>query len=83
MAGRNMDIIRDVLAAGADPNAPQQSGFRPIHEAANSNDQALAELLMTYGADPELPNDAGVTALDLAREKGHSELAASMRPARR
>jgi ankyrin repeat protein len=32
-------------------------------------------LLIAHGADPSLPNDAGVSAIDLAREKGHTEFA--------
>jgi ankyrin repeat protein len=84
VAGRNLDTVKAVLAAGADPNAQQQAGFRPIHEAGANAKRALAELLIAHGADPALPNDAGATAIDLAREKGHAEFAdwlATERPA--
>lgn len=83
VAGRNMEIIHAVLAAGGDPNAPQQAGFRPIHEAANTGNRPLAELLISHGADPGLANDAGLSAIDLAREKGHTELAEWMLTTRR
>ena len=72
-----------MLAAGADANAPQQAGFRPIHEAANSANRELAELLIAHGADPALTNDAGQNAIDIAREKGHSEFAAWLQTQRR
>ena len=75
VAGRNLEIVKAVLAAGADPNAQQQAGFRPIHEAGTRGDRVLAELLIAHGADPLLPNDAGVSAIDLAREKNHAEFA--------
>jgi uncharacterized protein len=75
VAGRNLEIVRAVLAAGADPNAQQQAGFRPIHEAGANANRALAELLIAHGADPALPNDAGLTAIDLARDKGHADFA--------
>jgi ankyrin repeat protein len=75
VAGRKLEVIKAVLAAGGNPNAEQQAGFRPIHEAAARGDRALAEILIAHGADPSLPNDAGVTAIDLAREKGHAEFA--------
>jgi len=75
VAGKNLDIVRAVLQAGADANAQQQAGFRPIHEAGIKADRVLAELLIAHGADPSLPNDAGVSAIDLAREKGHAEFA--------
>lgn len=75
VASRNLDIVRAVLEAGADPNAAQQQGFRPIHEAGNHGSRDLAELLMRYGADPSLKNDAGKTAISIAREKGHADFA--------
>ena len=75
VASRNIEIVRAVLEAGADPNAAQQQGFRPIHEAGNNGNRELAELLMRYGADPSLKNDEGKTAITLAREKGHTEFA--------
>ena len=75
VASKNLDIVRAVLDAGADPNAAQQQGFRPIHEAGSSGSRELAELLMKYGADPSAKNDEGKTASTLARDKGHADLA--------
>jgi len=75
VAGRNLDIVKAVLEAGADPNAQQQAGFRPIHEAGTNANRALAELLLAHGADPLLPADSGKSALDLARENGHMDFA--------
>ena len=74
VAGRNLDIVKAVLEAGADPNAQQQAGFRPMHEAGTNANRALAELLMEHGADPCCP-PIGKNAIDLAREKGHAEFA--------
>lgn len=85
VAGRNAEIVTAVLAAGADANAPQQAGFRPIHEAGNNANRALAELLLAHGADPTLAADNGKNAIDLARDKGHHEFAAwlsAQQPAR-
>ena len=75
VAGRNLEIVKVVLEAGADPNAQQQAGFRPMHEAGTNANRALAELLIAHGADPELPADSGKNAIDLAQEKGHTEFA--------
>lgn len=75
VASKNLDIVRAVLDAGADPNAAQQQGFRPIHEAANSGNRGLADLLLNYGADPTLTGDNGKNAIDIARETGHSDFA--------
>lgn len=83
VAGRKLEIVKAVLAAGADPNAQQQAGFRPMHEAGANANRALAELLLAHGADPSLASDDGKSAIDLAREKGHAEFAdwlATQRP---
>jgi ankyrin repeat protein len=74
-ASRNIDIVRAVLEAGADPNVPQQQGFVPLHEAGTNGNRALAELLIKHGADPHQANEAGKSSIDLAREKGHTDLA--------
>jgi uncharacterized protein len=74
-ASRNLDIVRAVLDAGADPNVPQQQGFVPLHEAASSGNREMAELLVKHGANPSLTNEAGKSAIDLARDKGHHDLA--------
>ncbi len=86
VAGRNLEIVKAVLAAGADANTPQQAGFRPIHEAANTANRGLAELLLAHGAAPQLPADSGKNAIELARDKGHTEFAdwlSTQRPATR
>lgn len=75
-ASRNLEILRAVLEAGADPNMAQQQGFVPLHEAASSGNRAMAELLVRHGANPTLANEAGKTSIDLAIEKGHADLAA-------
>lgn len=84
VAGGKLDIVKAVLEAGADPNAQQQAGFRAIHEAGIKANRALAELLLKHGADPTLTSDDGKNAIDLAREKGHTDFAdwlATQRPA--
>lgn len=82
-ASRNLDIVRAVLEAGADPNVPQQQGFVPLHEAGTNGNRALAELLIKHGADPHQANEAGKSSIDLARDKGHTELANWMADATR
>ena len=75
-AGKFIECVRLLLAAGADPNAPQDDGFRAMHEAAANNDRAMAELLISKGAIANIKDDKGRTAADLARERGHTEIAA-------
>lgn len=75
-AGKCLECVRALLEKGADPNAPQDEGFRALHEAASNNDRAMAELLIAKGAAAGIKNDKGKTPADFARERGHSEMAA-------
>jgi ankyrin repeat protein len=74
--GRNPDTIRLLLEHGAPVNAAQAGGFTAIFSAATANRRDLAEILFSHGANPDQKSDAGKTAADFARERGHTELAA-------
>lgn len=67
-AARSLSIVRALIDAGSDVNAPQQAGFTPLHEAAVTGQLDLARLLLDRGADVNLKNDEGKTALNLARK---------------
>lgn len=73
---KNPETVQLLLEHGAPVNAAQASGFTPIFSAATANRRDLAELLISHGADPHRKNDAGKSAADFARERGHTELAA-------
>lgn len=51
---RNFDKIKQLLAEGADPNAPDEMGWRPLHVGIGQADPgvaaALTQLLLKYGA---------------------------------
>jgi ankyrin repeat protein len=62
-------IVRMLIAAGADPNArdPDQPGSEtPLHWAASSDDVDVASALIDGGADVETPNGSIGTPLDNA-----------------
>jgi ankyrin repeat protein len=75
-SARNLEAARLLLDHGAPVNARQMGGWVPIHAAAQNGDRAMVEMLLEHGADASLANDAGKTAADVAREKGHAEIAA-------
>lgn len=74
-----VDLARAVLEAGAEPNARQQGGYTPLHEAVLNRNYALVQLLLRHGADPKLANETGVTPLELARDVEDAELLAMLR----
>ncbi len=73
---RNLEVVRLVLAAGADPNARQNHGWTPLHSAANHGGVEMVRVLLEHGADPALANDNGQTALDIARAGKHADVIA-------
>jgi uncharacterized protein len=75
-SARNLEAARSLVEHGAPVNARQHGGWTPIHAAAQNGDRAMVELLLRHGGDATLPNDEGKTAATVAREKGHSEIAA-------
>jgi ankyrin repeat protein len=73
--GKNAETVKLLLEHGAAVNAVQAGGFTPLFSAAIANRRNLVELLLAYGADAHCKCDAGKTAADFARERGHEELA--------
>jgi uncharacterized protein len=77
-ASGEVETVRALLDAGADPNVAQSGGFTALHAAGQAGDEALAELLLERGADRSLATDEDKTAADLAVEAGHQDLAARL-----
>ena len=73
VAVRASTIVGLLLASGADPNAAQQGGVMPLHEAAAHNDVALLEALLNHGAHRDSRLDDGRTPADVARERGAAD----------
>ncbi len=72
---RNAETVELLLNEGASPNAVQAGGFTALFSAATANRKDLAEMLVARGAHAHHRTDAGKTAADFARERGHEELA--------
>jgi len=47
-------VVRQLLAAGANPNIQEKHGFTPLHEAAENNRVEIAKMLVAANVDPML-----------------------------
>jgi ankyrin repeat protein len=70
VAGGSVEIVRELLAHGADVHARQEGGFTPLHNAAFEGVEEMILLLLAHGSDRTARTDAGKTTADLAREHG-------------
>jgi uncharacterized protein len=79
----HVDAASVLLERGADPNSHARNEHiqaAPLHSAAASENKgedvrlALCELLLDHGADPNLEQGDGFTALDAARQNGDDRL---------
>ena len=69
----NDEAVRLLLAGGADPDAVDDDGNRPIHLAISAGNAFAVELLLREGADTGAVNYAGESAFNVAE---HSDLPA-------
>jgi ankyrin repeat protein len=69
------EVARQLLDAGADPNAPDSAKRTPLHFA---NGAELVELLGAKGADPNAKDMAGLTPLDYAAVRGRESAPATL-----
>lgn len=70
-AGGHENIVKLLLANGADPNIREHCGYTPLHAAAQNGDETMIRTLLYGGADMGLKGNDGKLPLDLAWEAGH------------
>ena len=69
-SGGNEDMVRRLIAAGADVNASNAKGMTALMMAANSGHYAVASVLLENHADPDKISAKGETALMIATRMG-------------
>ena len=76
-AGRRIGAkaFAKLVAATGDPDVTPKHGFTPLMQAASNGSSELVDVLLAAGADRRRKNLDEKTAAELAREKGHAELA--------
>lgn len=68
------ELVLQLLAAGADPNARGTWGDTPLIRAVESDAEALVGALLEAGADPNVPNRGGELPLDIAAQSGEAKV---------
>lgn len=66
----NKDVVKEMIAAGADVNAKNKNGDTPLHMALRYGYDMVARLLIKKGADYQTANEKGETPMDIAVAKG-------------
>lgn len=74
----NLDMARDLVARGADPNLAAVDRTTPLMAAAHRGDAALVELLLAAGALPDGADQVDKTALVYAAAGGHLQALARL-----
>jgi uncharacterized protein len=69
------DIAEYLATAGASLNSPSHNGLKaaPIHSAAAGGHERIVKMLLEHGADPNVREQAGLTALHAAAQNGDAE----------
>ncbi|MGH9237933.1 MAG: ankyrin repeat domain-containing protein [Vicinamibacterales bacterium] len=71
-----VSMAQELIGRGANVNVVDKMGMTPLLWAASMDfgDPAMIELLLKSGARADARNKDGLTALDLARKYGHTEV---------
>ena len=71
--------VKALLKKGADVNAAQGDGMTALHWAASHGDAALAQMLLSAGANIRATTRlGGITALHMASQGGHAQVVAAL-----
>ena len=71
---RFVDMVRQLLELGADPNICNNDHTTPLHEASSLGLLEAARLLLSHGAKVDEKDGEGKTPFQVAASKGHDDL---------
>ena len=67
----HIEIVKALLAAGADVNMTNDNGQTPLHYASSRNREDIAKCLLEAGAHINAADKLGNTCLHRAASRGH------------
>ncbi len=73
-----LDQARELIATGADVNAPEADGTTPLLWAVYNSSPEFVSLLLDAGADANTPNKLGLSPLLQAARNGSAELISAL-----
>ena len=73
-------VAKMLVEAGAEVNVAQASLITPLHSAAQNGNIEMLILLLEQGAQVQMQTEHGETPADLARARGHKEIAKILDP---
>jgi ankyrin repeat protein len=71
--GGQMEMVKFLIAHGAQVDAKSQGGSTPLVEAVAQNNVQISQYLVDHGADVNSKDEDGKTPLFWAAERGHAE----------
>ena len=78
---RQNDMIEFLLVNKADVNSEDERNWTPLHDVADSDNIAVAKLLLNHKAkiNAKADGDGGATPVHIALRNGHKEMADFLR----
>jgi uncharacterized protein len=74
-----VEVVRLLIAHGADVNARQQDEFTPLHGAAENGNIEIVQMLLAANASVNSRKEGGKTPLGIAEEKQRDEVITLLR----
>ena len=76
----DLDLVRQLLGGGSTSllECRDRYGWSPLMVAAAEGRTALVDFLLKRGADLDVRDKSGLTALDIGRQRGHQEVVAEL-----
>ena len=74
-----LDLVRNLLKAGANPNTKSEGDFTVLMWAAARGHVEVVKALLESGADLHALTRRGRTAIEIAMQEGHDHVAALLR----